>query len=202
VTGVKYLQIDFFDERQNPPPDLPFPVPDNYIPAAPSTLKNIEDSVVRAVDRFPEVADHVVTVLEKVDRMLDGLDQKQLPARVSGTLERVDHTLALVDTKLSQIDAQALSAQTSTALGNFNRAALELHAVLERVDGERGLIASATRASDAMGDAAQSAQVVGGDLGDTMRDVREMSQAIRDLVQALELDSDMLLKGRARAEAR
>ena len=35
-----------------------------------------------------------------------------------------------------------------------------------------------------------------------MRDVREMSQAIRDLVQALELDSDMLLKGRAQAEAR
>lgn len=202
VTGVKYVQIDFFDERDNPPPELPFPVPDNYIPATPSTLKNIEDSVVRAVDRFPEVADHVVAVLEKAERMLDGLEQKQLPARVSGTLDRVDHTLATVDTKLNQVDAQALSAQTQTALGNFNAAALKLHAVLERVDGDRGLVASAQRASDAMGDAAQSAQVVGGDLGETMRDVREMAQAIRDLVQALDLDPDMLLKGRARAEAR
>ena len=60
ITGVKFLQIDFFDAHDNPPPELPFPVPDNYIPAAPSTMKNLEDSVVRAVDRFPEVADHVV----------------------------------------------------------------------------------------------------------------------------------------------
>src|SRR4051812_4986366 len=124
VTGVKYLQIDFFDGHAGPPPDLPFPVPDNYIPATPSTLKNIEDSVVRAVDRFPEVADHVVAVLEKVDRMLDDLDQKALPARVSATLDRVDHTLGTVDTKLNQVDARALSAQTQTALGNFNSAVL------------------------------------------------------------------------------
>jgi phospholipid/cholesterol/gamma-HCH transport system substrate-binding protein len=202
VTGVKYLQIDFFDERDNPPPALPFAVPDNYIPATPSTLKNLEDSVVRAADRFPEVADHVVAVLGKVERMLDDLEQQQLPARVKGTLDHVDHTLATVDTKLNQVDAQALSAQTQTALGNFNTAVLELHAVLQRLDGERGLLASAQRASDAFGDAAHSAQLVGGDLGETMRDVREMSQAIRDLVQALELDSDMLLKGRAHAEAR
>jgi hypothetical protein len=121
---------------------------------------------------------------------------------VKGTLDRVDHTLATVDTKLNQVDIQALSGQTQTALGNFNAAVLKLHAVLERVDGERGLIASAQRATDAFGDAAHSAQLVGGDLGDTMRDVREMSQAIRDLAQALELDSDMLIKGRAHAEAR
>jgi ABC-type transporter Mla subunit MlaD len=201
VTGVKYVQIDFFDERQNPPPELPFPIPDNYIPATPSTLKNIEDSVVRAVDRFPEVADHVVAVLEKVERMLDGLDQKQLPAHMSGTLERADRTLATLETKLNEIDARALSTQAQTTLGNFNEAAVELHAVLERVGGDRGLVASTQRAADMMGDAAHSAQLVGGDLGDTMRDVREMSQAIRDLVQALELDSDMLIKGRARAEA-
>ena len=56
ITGVKFLQIDFFDIKDNPPPVLPFEVPDNYIPAAVSTMKNLEDAVVRAVNRIPELA--------------------------------------------------------------------------------------------------------------------------------------------------
>ena len=56
ITGVKFILIDFFSIADNPIVPLPFPVPDNYIPSARSTMKNLEDSVVHAVDRFPEVA--------------------------------------------------------------------------------------------------------------------------------------------------
>ena len=51
ITGVKFLQIDFFDPKDNPLPDLPFPVPAHYIPAAVSTMKSLEDAMVRAVNR-------------------------------------------------------------------------------------------------------------------------------------------------------
>ena len=44
---------------------LPFPVPENYIPAAVSTMKNLEDSVVKAVDRFPEIADYPAIALAR-----------------------------------------------------------------------------------------------------------------------------------------
>src|SRR5271154_3688848 len=71
ITGVKFLQIDFFDEKDNPPPNLPFPVPVNYIPAAVSTMKNLEDAIVKAVDRIPEVAASVLRVTTQVGRLLD-----------------------------------------------------------------------------------------------------------------------------------
>src|SRR4051812_48353324 len=50
LTGVKFLQLDFFVVADNPPPVLTFPVPENYIPAAASTMKNIEDSLVRTMN--------------------------------------------------------------------------------------------------------------------------------------------------------
>ena len=62
ITGVKFILIDFFKVSDNPIVPLPFPVPDNYIPSAQSTMKNLEDSVVHAVDRFPEVATQIVSV--------------------------------------------------------------------------------------------------------------------------------------------
>ena len=38
ITGVKFLLIDFFSITDNPLPQLPFPVPARYIPAAVSTV--------------------------------------------------------------------------------------------------------------------------------------------------------------------
>jgi paraquat-inducible protein B len=206
VTGVKYLQLDFFDPEAFPPPKLPFPVPENYIPAAQSTLKNLEDTVVRTVDRFPEIAEQVMTITTKVNRMLDDIDRQQLPARLtatmdgaSATLKNADRVLLTLDTKLNQLDAKGLSSDARATLNNLNGTIDEMHALLGRFNGERGLLASAQRATDSVGDVASNAGDLTGDLEQTMRDVREMSQSIRALVDALELDSDMLLKGRAKA---
>ena len=40
------FEIDFFDVKSNPPPKLSFPAPKNHIPAASSTVKNLEDSLM------------------------------------------------------------------------------------------------------------------------------------------------------------
>src|SRR6478735_6548740 len=29
ITGVKFVQIDFFDPKTNPPPEIPFPIPED-----------------------------------------------------------------------------------------------------------------------------------------------------------------------------
>ena len=195
VTGVKYVQIDFFDVTGHPPPRLPFPVPANYIPATPSTLKNIEESVVRAVSDFPALAEQMVAVLGRVDRMLAELEQKQIPDKAASTLAQADQTFALLRAKLEQVQARELSQQAQTTLASLDTTATKMQRVLERVDGERGLLASAQRASDSLGDVA-----VGLEVDETLRDVREAAEAIRELVDALEREPDMLLKGRARAD--
>lgn len=199
VTGVKYILIDFFESRSNPAPILPFPVASNHIPATPSTLKNLEDSVVRAVEEFPMLASDLSLVLGHVKFLLTDLEQQQLPSKLNGVLANANTTLSLLHTKLDQVDTNGLSSQAQGAIGQVNMVTTELQSMLARINGAHGVLTSAERASDSVGDVAASASGFGPEFSETMRDLREAAGSVQKLADALELDSDMLLKGRAKA---
>jgi phospholipid/cholesterol/gamma-HCH transport system substrate-binding protein len=166
LTGTKYLQIDFFHTGGTAPPVLPFPVPENYIPAIPSTMKNLEDAVVRAVDMMPHLAEELGGMVARVNVILDDVNRRGLPNKLAATLEGA-----------------------SVALAKMKRA-------LDRLDGSEGLFASVQRTSDSLSDAAGPR--FGANIDDTGRDLREAAVAVRQLVEALQLDPDMLIKGKAK----
>jgi hypothetical protein len=200
ITGVKYVSIDFFDIRTNRAPVLPFPVAKNYIPAAPSTMKSLEDSVVRAVDEFPKLAADLEKMLDHINTILSDVDQQKLPAKMTEVLATADRTLGSLQTKIDQVKTKELSDEAQAAMVHVNLAASRMQSILERIDGERGVLMSVQRATDSIGDVAVSARGFGPELGETMRDLREAADSVRQLADALELDSDMLLKGRSKAE--
>jgi ABC-type transporter Mla subunit MlaD len=204
VTGQKYILIDFFDPKTHPIRKLPFPVPERSIPAADSPLKNIEDSVVKAVNRFPELADQMSELLGNANRLLVSVEEKQLATRAGTTLENVDATVKEMQTlivtmrgKVQEVPVAELSAEVKGAIAHFNETMSKLQLVIERVDGDQGLVASMQRATDSVGDVAGDAQHIGEDLTDTLYEVRKAASALRQVLDALERDSDMLVKGRA-----
>jgi paraquat-inducible protein B len=204
LTGQKYILLDFFDEKTHPVAKLPFAVPDNYIPSAGSPLKNIEDSVARAIEQVPEVTRQMSELLLTTNRLVASIEQQQLPNRMDETFDNLNATLAntndLIDglhAKVNQVPIAELSAEARTALQNVNITMTKVQSVLDRVGGDEGLVASVQRATDSVGEAAGSAQLIGDDLSGTLREVREAAGALRQLLDALERDSDMLLKGRA-----
>jgi phospholipid/cholesterol/gamma-HCH transport system substrate-binding protein len=200
ITGVKFLLIDFFDIKDNPVPELPFPVPENYIPAAVSTMKNLEDAVVRAVNRIPEIAEGIVVVMGKVNRLLDEVQGGQLLENGAATLARANQVLATLQHELDQAHIGQLSSRADEMLTLLNATLTRSNTLLARLDGDKGLMASAQRASNAVGDVAVNARSLGPELEETLRDVQEFTAAIQRVADALERDPDMLLKGRARAK--
>jgi phospholipid/cholesterol/gamma-HCH transport system substrate-binding protein len=199
ITGVKFLLIDFFDVKDNPPPVLPFPVPENYIPAAVSTMKNLEDAVVRAVNRIPEIAEGIVVVLGKVNRLLDDLQGGKLLENAAGTLARANQVLATLQTEIRESHVGKLSSRADESLTLLNETIARTNTILARFGGEKGLMASAQRASNAVGDMAVNARSLGPELEETLRDIQEFTAAIQRVADALERDPDMLLKGRSSA---
>jgi phospholipid/cholesterol/gamma-HCH transport system substrate-binding protein len=197
ITGVKFLLIDFFDVKDNPPPLLPFPVPENYIPAAQSTMKNLEDAVVRAVNRIPEIADGIVVVIAKVNRLLDDLQDGKLLQTAAGTLTRTNEVLATLQSEIRQSHIGKLSSRADESLTLLDETLARTNTILARLGGDKGLLASAQRASNAVGDVAVNARTLGPELEETLRDVQEFTAAIQRVADALERDPDMLLKGRA-----
>jgi paraquat-inducible protein B len=197
VTGVKYLQLDYFDAQRYPLEPLPFATGPNTIPSTPSTFKSLEDSVLRFVDSFPAIAERSLAVLEQVHGLLAQMQSQQLPERAAGTLQHLDQTLVTVNAKLNALPVERLSEQAGTAVTQLNATLLQVQQLLARMDGDRGLLASVKRASDTVGDMAGRAHGMGDDLDATLSDFRELTQTMQSFLDSLERDPDMLFKGRA-----
>ncbi|MHB8877422.1 MAG: MlaD family protein [Myxococcaceae bacterium] len=197
ITGVKFMQMDFFEVKANPPLVLPFSVPENYISAVPSMMKNLEDSVVQAVDRFPELAKQLLVVLTQVSNMFVQLEGARLPEKAAQTLALLNKVLEQVSTALVELEPGALSSEARQALKKVSAAVTTLNEIMEQVGGERGLVASLHRTSETLGGMAQNANQVGPAVEETLKDVRGAALSVGRFADALELDPDMLVKGRA-----
>ncbi len=166
LTGVKFLQLDFFTVADHPPPALPFPVPKNYIPATSSTMKDLEDSLVRTAASLPEITDKVTSILGRVDLLISELSDSRLTAEMLAMLTGLRGTVTRVNV------------------------------LLARADSESGLFQSVLRTANAFGDTARTADGLGSQLGATLRSMQEAAKSIHRLADALEQDPDMLVKGR------
>jgi paraquat-inducible protein B len=198
ITGVKFLQIDFFNVKDNPLPTLPFPVPPNYIPAAVSTMKNLEDAIVHAVDRLPEVADAIMHIAGRADGLIDEITREKIPENAGVMLQHLDQLVGTVQRSINGLQTDKLSTDAQVTLHNLNATIDSMNRVFARLDGEKGLIQSAQRASNSMGDMATGARGLGPELEETLRDIQEMIASVQTVADALVRDPDMLLKGRSR----
>lgn len=197
VTGVKYVKLDFLPN--SPLPKLSFPVPENYIPASPSTLKNLEDSVTKALDSLPVVVDKVIAVLDHADGLLLDFKGQALPEKAGALLTNASRTVDSLQHSINQVDTASISQQTSDALVQLRQVLQRADVMIARVNGEAGLLESVQRATDAVGDVASNARGTGPKLDQTLDNVSQLAHSIERLLDALERDSDMLVKGRARS---
>ena len=199
ITGVKFILLDFFDGSAYPAPVLPFKVPRNTIPVTPSTMKNLEDSVVRTANQFPDIAAALLGTATRLNALLDSVEKEKLPVRAVDTLGEANAAMGELRAQLSALNAGQLSADAQQGLSELNRTLMSVNRLLERLESDQGLMKSAERAANSMNEVARGAQSVGPELELTMREVRGAARSIRRFVDALERDPDMLLKGRAAA---
>jgi paraquat-inducible protein B len=202
ITGVKFIAIDFFDVKSNPPPELPFKPPaDHYIPAARSVLKNLEETVTKALERLPEIGDAVVLIMNRVDRQLATLEGGNFSAHAASTLSKTDQVMTTLQAALTRIDKQDLGGKAAVAIADVDVAMSKMNKALDRLDGEKGLLASVKGTSEAFGEIARNGRGTQRDLDATLRDVSEAAEAIRTLAESLDRDPDMLLKGKTKVKA-
>ena len=180
ITGLKFLQLDFFDVQQFPVQALAFAPAVNHIPAARSTLKHLEDATVSSADRMPEILDNLT----------------KISAQTALTLAHMDALLTNLNDAVVGLDVRRLSGDARETMAHLNVALDRASTLLGRLDGDKGLLASAQRAADGFGDLAAMSPQLGDDVSDTLRDIRAAAASLRRFTDALERDPDMLLKGR------
>jgi paraquat-inducible protein B len=215
ITGVKFIQVDFFDPKAHPPPRLPFPTPWAYVPAAPSTLKSLEESLTHTLDRLPALSDKVTALIDRIDETLVELQAGELSRQAQALMTTADAKLQDLDVKtISDRSAELLTAADETLVG--------VRSLIEKVEQEDGPVfkllerldsvavaleeaieetqagattASLRETSEAFGDVAREASGLGDDLKASLVALREAAASVRSLADALERDPASLLRG-------
>ncbi len=197
ITGVKFILLDYFDSQDNPILPPPFPTPANYIPTAPSTLKNLESSVVKTADRFPAIAEDLGRAMARLNAVMEQVERGRLPEQAGVTLVQTGLAMKELSTQLEGLHAREVSDSVQQSLTAFNASIARVNQLLERLDSDQGLLMSARRAADSVSEVARGSQSLGPELELTLREVRGAARSIRRFAETLEREPDMLFKGRA-----
>jgi ABC-type transporter Mla subunit MlaD len=198
LTGNKYLSVDFFDPKTAPPPVLPFPAPEHYIPATRSLTKGLEDSLQKAVDRITVLADHATAVLDSLGRVVGALDEGGAGDKASRALGEAERALRGVNGLLAGVERAQLVENAGATVRGLRRSADDLNRVLGHLDGDHGLLATTQGSLASIGQAGRDVAGATRDLDATLSEVREAASAFRQLADEIERQPDALLKGRAR----
>lgn len=184
ITGVKFLQVDFFEATKHQPMDLPFEPGTNYIPSVPSTLKGLEEALNEFLDKLPGYGDKIKKVLEEAREALAQL------RRVGGMIEdehgpvqqlvkRVDGAVATLEGAIKEAQVGQTTAALRASAGTVGQAADNL-----------------SRTSVSIGKTSSQVGSLSDHLDAAITGLRETLEAVRSLATDLDRDPSALLRGK------
>jgi phospholipid/cholesterol/gamma-HCH transport system substrate-binding protein len=178
ITGVRFLEVDFFDPQRYPPPPLPFAPPWNYVPSAPSTLRSLEQAALEFANRLPVLGDQATAALAEGRETLGSV--RRLSDELQGDNGQLTRLLARLDTTADTL-------QTAVRESQLGATASALRAASVSVTG------AATGVTGGVADVRE-------DLRADLIALRDTLDVIRALVESLDRDPSVLVRGR-RAES-
>jgi phospholipid/cholesterol/gamma-HCH transport system substrate-binding protein len=177
ITGVKFLQVDFFEPARYPTLPLPFPTDGILISSVPSTLKGLEAALNEFLDQLPAYGKNIQLVLEEARGAL-----AQLKA-VAGTMQDekgpVQTLVRRVDTAVSTIEGAVREAQ-------LNQTAAAI----------RATAGSVSQASNTLGHTAGQYSGMSDQIEASLKGLRETLESVRALTTDLNRDPSALLRGK------
>ena len=173
ITGVKLVDLDLATPEMPPPPILTFAPPKLYIASRPSMLDGLARRVETISVRTLFLLDRGIETVGRIDLFLDSATRMTSSARAF--IQRLDRA-----------DVPAKTAAMVTRLDG----------AIERLD---GVLVSAGRASDAIGELGRHTRGATTDLERTLREISDAARTLQTFFDTLEREPDMLLKGRARS---
>jgi ABC-type transporter Mla subunit MlaD len=210
-TGVKLLEGDVLDPRAYPVEPLPFKLPRNFIPSAPSTFTNLERSAMRIIGSIEEadikgVAESIKSLMASVERLtneargrmsdvslfleaarktLETFEKEigPLAASTAQTMKNVDRLTAAAEGALQEMNLPKLTAEVQSLARKLDQTADRFATVAERIGASAEGVAG-------------TAQDLRGDLRGPLLELERTLQSIRALVDYLERNPAAVIQGR------
>lgn len=136
LTGVAFLELNFFDPKTNPPLPIDWQPETLYFPSAPSTMSRIEsalDGVGSVMRDLEEV--NFANIAQTLDKFISTLDRSLNEANVKDIGELLVQSLAELRDTLKRIHALVDDPQADTIIGDTSAAAASAKNILQGSEG-------------------------------------------------------------------
>lgn len=191
ITGIKFLEADFFPESA-PTIEVPFDPPPGFVPATPSTLKSLEDALRGLADDVPKALADFRRLTATVDRKLNELDTERLSTSISTAAEDLSSTLERADPTKLMGETEAMVQDLRAFVGDLDRALVQLtgaEGVVEQgAEDFKGLVADVRALVASAGDTLQSTEALlqDADLASTTASLRGAADSTSALARSYE----------------
>lgn len=205
ATGMLYVELDFYDPKENPvPPDLAAITDSKYvlIPPVPSAISAFQGNLTEILNdvkriNFASIGSELQGLIVDTRKKVNAVEIKDLLAQWTEAGRSVQELAA--------------SPEVKTLIVNLNAAASELRTVLAKIDGKIDPTADQLNATlgqaqktfetfnataTTLRDFVAAQQHLGGEAGEALIQLSEAASAVQQLADFLERNPSALISGR------
>jgi len=195
ITGMKYVDFDYFSKRRINEPTPRFIGSQNalFIPSVTSQMKDLSTTLTLAVDRlskirYEQIAENIDKVLLQVYAFLNAPELKSAMVRINETADNFEQMSAAVASNLTEARIKQITTLFQNNLEQLKKLQQEISSMTTRSD-IPGSAASFRRAADSLSEGRM-------ELANTLLKMNQTLEAIRAAADYLGTDPSSVLRGK------
>ena len=191
LTGLFFLELDYFDPDRYPPPPIEWEPAHHYIPSARSTITFFIESIAEVFGRLERidlagVVDEVTATLQKMQQTLDDAEVATLSRELQGTIASLRDVSDELLTLVRQPALQSLSSETLTLISTTRRQIESSGEQIDRIGDELTQTLAGIRAITERINGYMDSERAGEDLDQLRATLESLSQAAATLPGSLD----------------
>ncbi len=200
ITGMKYVEMNYFDPVKYPIPDIVPPKGVRYIPSTPSFLRGLSSNITSALARianvnFEEISSELISSLKSLNTIVK--DQ-----RVNGIIQKMDNITTQLETTSTNINKvmtesnlKEMSEDIKTSLASIKDLSKTLHKQMEDAKIAE-TTATARKTMEDAKDTVKSFSEVSGELSNTLKKLDEALDSFTELINNIDEDPSSIVRGK------
>ncbi|HCE46264.1 MAG TPA: hypothetical protein DET40_22185 [Lentisphaeria bacterium] len=205
ITGLKYVEMNYFDPVKFPVSDSIPPKGVRYIPSAPSFLRGLSSNITTALARianvnFDEIASELVASLKAIKSVLNDPRVNSVMQKMDSISTQLETTTTNINKVMTESTLKDFSEDVKKSLASIN----ELSKTLQKQIEDAKIAETTSSARVTMDDAKQAVKSFNGvssELSGTLKKLDEALDSFTELVNNLDEDPSSVIRGKQKKPA-
>jgi len=200
ITGLKYVDMNYFDPAKCPVPDIIPPKGVRYIPSTPSFLRGLSTNITTALARianidFDEISKELLSSLKSIRTVLND-------PKVNSVIQKMDSISTQIETASTNVNKVFTESTLKDMKDDFKKSLAsinDLSRTLQKQVEDAKLAETTSTARGTLDDAKKAVRSfndVSAELSDTLKKLDDALDSFSELVSNIDEDPSSIIRGK------